>query len=410
MSAAEEQKELDLSRVNQAVMVKYLAIAELSTEGTLEELAARLQQQQQTLPNDQLADCNDCFGVSDLRAPECVFCGAGGMELPDGTRVEPPPQPAAAKPAPAAKAPAPAPSRPANQPPPPPPPEAAAGNVTNIRKAGKASPATTKAKPSQASTELDAYSKKGEAALDKRIKAFEAIQKKQVVNYYELVVEMKGIFDERLWTQRLGEDGKQKYKGWNQFVVAELGVEANYSYALMDIVKSYTIEQFEAVGIKKLRLILQLPKELRGEMADRAAQENLPFSQVSEEVKRLAGPRRGPEETGRTGFGSGGAGGSSGTRKGKGKSGTGRKRKGVAAAVPELKKGELTAVLTMGRQKLPLFARSKKKGDEPRRALKITDEPWAELSLPGGVVQYFRLVQDAKGLAIQVETRRQEED
>jgi hypothetical protein len=59
---------------------------------------------------------------------------------------------------------------------------------------------------------------------------------------------------------------------------------------------------------------------------------------------------------------------------------------------------------------IPLYQRpaTRKKDDEPKRAKTLAQDPWGTEDLLNGVVTHYRIVKQAKGLALVVERRREE--
>jgi hypothetical protein len=244
-----------------------------------------------------------------------------------------------------------------------------------------------------------------EEALDVALAAVKKAKDAGAMSFWEMGQAVLHIYDQRLYTQRKAEDGKPKYKSFEQFARQELAMSKRHVFRMMDVARLYSRDDFQAVGVSKLAMIAQVPEEMATEMLERA-RAGLPLAQVTEEVRRLAGgKRRTAADTGRRESPGKGATGAAGTKV---------KKEKTAKPVPKPGPDELTVVTTKERLKVPMFARPKlgrghKASEvEPKRAMKVDQDPAGKIELPNGTEMHVRIVLAAKGLEVHVEFRKSE--
>jgi len=308
-------------------------------------------------PAAHLADCDVCGGDSDVRLECCPYCGTGDEE---------------------AKAAAEAPAKD--------PPAKAAPPTRQQAAAKKGKPNLALVQPAK-----DGPAKgKSEKDLDAGVARVTALKAAGAVCIWELGGEVARLYDDRLYMLRKTKSGHGRYKNWNQFVQVELGMSAGYSYKLMDVSKLFRKEDLQ-VGMKKLSLMIQVPEKERKLLLEKA-RNGMSTSDVAKDVKEMTAGK-GQRDTGRGGF-KGGAAGSA---------------KGVTTAAKK-RANEVTVATQLGRVTIPLYQRIpiRKKDQELKRAKTLAQDPFGTEDLLNGVVVHYRLVKQAKGLALVVERRREE--
>lgn len=345
---------IDMERVRPEVVDRYLnkhyGVDPVS--GTIEERVAKLAEFQKKVPPKHVADCNFCGAESDVRLDSCPFCGVGDDENDSRLKEE---------------------------------------GMTSRKKA---------AVKKTADWPVVKITKEGEKNLDAAVEAVNVAKAAVVGGYWELGNKLFAIYEKRLYTQRADTDGLPKYKNWNQFVQAELNMSAAHSYKIMDIAVSFQKKDIDSLGVAKLGVILQLRDGERKKMVDKAKKDGMTFSEVAKEVRAKAtGTHREStlaSKAGRKGF----KGGSAGSTKGS--------KARAKPTPPKPKKGQVTAIVTIGRTTVPLYARPKKDGDRPKRANQLAQDPFGfERNLDGVKVEY-RVVRQSKGLALVIERTREE--
>lgn len=357
---------VDMDRVDQKVVERFLSEfkIKLKAGATLEEKVSALAVYQKKTPEKHLADCDCCGGDSDVRLSCCPYCGEGdGEDAVSSEVVE-------ASPAPTRQ-------------------QAAASKKNGGGK--KSDKAVVQVPPKEGPPE----SGKTEKDLDDGVQRVMGLKAAGAVCVWELGQEVARIYDQRLYMLRKTKTGHGKYKNWGQFCQVELGMTSSYSYKLMDVSKLFRKEDFQKVGVTKLAIMIQLPEAERRELLEKA-REGLSRSEIAKRV-RDSTEGRPPRVTGRgdrarnKDLGKASAAGSKGLRE-----------KGAKKA------NELTVVAQLGRATIPLYQRARKKGEEPRRAKTLAQDPSGTEQLVNGMVIHYRVVKQSKGLAIVVERRRGE--
>lgn len=376
MAENEKVEGVRIEKVDEKTVDRFIAEYELKVKpkATLIEKVRTLARHLKIkTPEDQLADCDVCGGDSDVRLSRCPYCGVGDDEevKPSAKKEEPVTK---KKPAASRK-------------------EAAA------KKKSVKSPQGRKKKPPKKSTKTPpkAVSKpkvegppvgKTEQDLDTSVTKVHSLRAAGAVCIWELGAEIGRIFDNRLHMLRKTKDGHSRYKNWGQFVQLELSMSPSQSYKLMDVAKLFSKKDVQDVGNHKLGFMIQLPEKERKELLEKA-RAGMSSREVHGEVKRLRAGKE-PRKTGRNTYGSKGA--QAGTK---------------ARTKPA---NEITVATQLGRTTILLYARpkSKKEREDPRRATSISHDPFGKEVLTSSVVVYYRLVKQAKGLALVVERRREE--
>lgn len=107
------------------------------------------------------------------------------------------------------------------------------------------------------------------AQLDEAILRFYRASHDTADGNYAMGIELRKMRD-HLWQQKLGEDGKPKYKSFEQFCVEELKFSKTYAYRLMSVVENFTPGQWRAYGPEVLKMLAGAPKEMHQSLLEKA--------------------------------------------------------------------------------------------------------------------------------------------
>lgn len=265
------------------------------------------------VPRNRLADCTSCGGISDVNDAACPYCG-DGTEEEDG--------------APAAIVPV-----------------ASASLLT----------ATD---------------------LDDAVKRVQALKVESAGSLWELGTEVRRIHSLGLWKLRTTEGGKPVHKAWGAFCESELGMSPTYAYKLIDVAEVYSREQVRTIGVAKLHVTLQVPKEHRDKLLERASA-GASVKALSQEATQIG---KKPKQS-RSGHSTGGG----------ARPGAGRK--------PE----KITIAALIGRVEIPLM-----RGESDKPARNLGDKPRGVERLMNGVQQVFTLTKADDGQWILIVERARE--
>lgn len=390
---------VQLDKVNREVLVKNAKKLKVgSGKDTTEAIIAALVARFAKLPAERLADCSDCGGESDTELEECPFCGSKNDDEESESASEA--SESASDDASASSASS---------------DTAAAGWA-----AGKPVPATT----DDASASIDdrpevlaqqrralkkttgvvagvglaaagaspssALSQYTETDLNEAVDRVIRMKGDAMVSHWRLGAEIKAIYDKQLWKQRNDADnGKPKYKSFNQFVVIELGFLVNNAYWLIDVATHFTEDDVRAYGTTKLGHILSVPKEDRTRLLE-AVKAGATVREIREEVKQMTAGVTTERQTGRQ----------KQPRK------KGARAKKVKKTAP--KAGTMTIARILGKQTVKLFKGPWPRTGEPEvRAKKLGDNPVGVLDFENGVRMYFQITTSPSGeLVLRTDTKR----
>ena len=354
---------IDIEKIKEELVDAELKKAEIDASGKLVSKVRKLQAHyKKTIEAKNMsAPCSECGCESDLNLAACPFCGAEGVsEEPLSDVVNKPVDKPKASP----------PDKP---------------------------PVSTEVVETTGTDMTDG----GLPSLEESESAIRAAHVAGVGSYYDLGKALGEIFSKNLWKHRLGPDGKPIYRGWNQYVSTVHDITPKHSYEIIETSRYFSREDFVLVGVDRLRQILRFDSpQQRAELVEAAKGGNLTRAKLREFVAENPPPRRGTQVT-RDADENGNA--STGFRGGK----EGAAKGSAARKKPKPPEGEVTAVATLGRVKIPLFARPKKKGLQPLRAMKVEQDPMGEEQLLNGVIVHYRIVRDTKGLSLIVERVRE---
>jgi hypothetical protein len=359
--ATAKKRAVDIEKVSIATVDQYLAKYGLSIEGTASERVDRLVVHQSGIAKQHIGDCDYCHGASDVREPVCVFCGTGDDEDDLATSADPViPTPPPAKPEKAAKA--------------------KRSEAKLVLVDAGAPPVEIVDRPGSSTTTSISV-----ADLDRNVEQIQALRKDAVVCYWKLGKAIFANFEGRLYTQRTDDTGAPKYKAFNQFVVTELGLSVSHAYALMDVAVNFSESDVLTVGVAKLTLVARLSPEERAGVLQRIRENNMPLSQVAEEVRRLAGGKRTDSAAVRGG--------------GRGFSGD-----AAAGRAAQSSKSSVTVGLYLGKQSIPLM----RMADPDKNAATLAHDPYCEELHVNGVKTKYRIIKGDVGLVLLITRTREE--
>lgn len=269
-----------------------------SIEDGVRKLAAYYREE---TPGNRLADCSVCGGISDVNEPVCPYCGEGD-ESPATALATAPVAPSAV------------------------------GQLLTI------------------------------SDLDAAVQRVQALKVESAGALWDLGTEVRRIHSLGLWKLRADEKGAPQHKAWSSFVENELGISTTYAYKLIDVAEVYSREQVRTIGVAKLHVTLQVPKEHRDKLLAQA-EGGASVRELSQKAKQIG---KKPKESRTPGVG--------------GARGGGRKAEKVTVAA------------LIGRVEIPLL---KGMSEKPARAM--TDTPRGTERLMNGVTQVFVVAKNEQG-------------
>jgi hypothetical protein len=237
-----------------------------------------------------------------------------------------------------------------------------------------------------------------ERDLDTAIRDIQALKGAGAVSMYLLGKRLSEVHA-GIWKLRTEKDDKgkekPKYKTFEAFCTAEIGMTPANAYSLMDVSTHYSEEQVRAWGTSKLDLVLKAPVENRKELEEKIAK-GASHREIKEEVQKIKKKTGHVRET---------------------RSASGRGGKRSAAATKPSKKAAITVANLIGTATVKLFRKppsitgiTPEKIDGLPRAKKVGDTPFGYEELPNGVIRYYTLDSTPGGeLFIRIVTKHAEE-
>lgn len=124
-----------------------------------------------------------------------------------------------------------------------------------------------------------------EKDLDEQLEAYRDAGSRNATAFWHMGVAISKIHD-RLWQQRQLE-GKPKYKSWNQFVDAELGISVTYANRLRGVSVNFSEETARKYGPAILMVISRAPKEEHQNLMNKVDQEGLTKRELEKKVQEV---------------------------------------------------------------------------------------------------------------------------
>lgn len=380
----------DQSKVNEEKLRgHYFAIVGAFAPKKIEKVVEELEAHFEKTNPDGLVQCDVCYGWSDNAAlSECPYCGStdseeasaktGAAEVPqivdevfdeteiDASKIEALEEESARKPRKAKRATTEevAERKMVRRPPSVPRPSSAP--AISILAGGR----------SQLATEKE---------LDEEIARFVEAGEATAANNYRMGVSLLKIRD-GLWQQRK-ENGKPKYKSFEQFVATELLISRSLATSLQNVVTNFSRDQFDKFGITALKWIGSAPKEDRplllamaeGGASSREIQDEV--TRIRDEknvayVEQAAGATATAAARGGTGF-------------------NGHEAPAPVATIAAAKARRAnSAAITIGLKQeqitVKMLARAKR-GEDERPARSLEDQPYATIECTNGTKLYFAI-------------------
>lgn len=373
---------VNLERVDEDVLSRYVKKIGLKPkDGSVREMVVALSDHFADLEGTlTCAGDTGCGGVSSSDLPECPYCGAADGTAPSG-------EVAAEAPAEGGEEMRVAPGE-------------SIGAAKARRKAAPKKKASNKRKDQPtalapvATTEVITVRE-----LDKAVRDIRKLETEGAMAVWRIGRVMLDVHNRGVFATRRDEHGKQSYRHFSAWVMAETSFTSRYAYELMSLAEKYTEETVCELGPTKLRVIARVPDDVKREtLLNRARSELLTRSQLEREVKELgegsgdAGLRRGEE----------------GARDGRGSEGANRARRAGRDRVLQERMEEkgVTVTIRPGRLEIPMFARVPD-GKPVTRAFDLADEPYAlEDTLNGIKVRYVLKMTD-EGIVLAIDRTRE---
>ncbi len=225
-----------------------------------------------------------------------------------------------------------------------------------------------------------------EKELDESMARYRKASEQGADSLYLMGIEIRRQRD-HLWQQRL-ENGKPKYKTWNQFVAAEHDISTSLANRTMRVVENFSQAQFHEYGAKALMVLVGAPKEEHAALLAQA--DGGATTRELEESVRQIRERDGITtiETERSS-----AAAASGRKIPTAKAAASRKKD--AAAITLGLKAEQGSIKLLSRK--PVEGQYPAKKEEPRAARTIEDMPYGTLECINGVTLYLAVKQRPTG-------------
>lgn len=227
-----------------------------------------------------------------------------------------------------------------------------------------------------------------EKELDESLARYRAASEQGADSLYLMGLEIRRQRD-HLWQQRRLEDGKPKYKTWNQFVLGEHEISVSLANRTMRVVENFSQAQFHEYGAKALMVLVGAPKEEHAALLAQA-DSGATTRELEESVRQIR------ERDGITAIE---------TDRSTAAAATGRKIPTVAAAKARKKdSAAITVGLKTEQGTVKLLSRKAPDGqypagkkEEERAARTIEDGPYGTLECINGVTLYFAVKQRPTG-------------
>lgn len=167
-----------------------------------------------------------------------------------------------------------------------------------------------------------------------------------------------------LWKQEVDDRKKPVFSSFAEYTRKRWNMDEETAYRYIRVCEKFTLEDIQEHGVHKLAVAYRLPNEI----GKRLLKEGASRREIEEQVKKQRALEKGED------------------------------------AKPEV----LKAPIPLKRNKVKLFARPTMRGDEPKPAKRLADEPYGTLELEHGVSIHFTLSVANGQLVLTVEPRRVE--
>lgn len=214
---------------------------------------------------EDVSTCSTCNGKSDYNLAACPYCGDGDKVTPgeNGEAVVVKGEAEAAQDAGEAERTDPQAAPPLTEPPP-----AAVAALKGVKppkpKKGSKGTIVVAAEPAEAAAALVGEKSEEEKKLDGHVQKIAGLRRQSAEDLWALGHEIYSIYLGELWMARKRADGKKPlYTQFAKFCEVELGMSRPLAYQLMDIAKTFSVEQIRQYGATKLGLVVKLPDKER---------------------------------------------------------------------------------------------------------------------------------------------------
>lgn len=178
-------------------------------------------------------------------------------------------------------------------------------------------------------------------------------------NYHALGQLLRDVEERHLWMLRKKKNGDTKYKNFEAWARTEVKLGRTQVQKCISVAENFTEEEVRRIGHSKLAVALQVPAERRAEV--------------------LAAAEEGASK---------------------------RELEVVAAEITGKKQDQITVAMLPTDQRIPLYAKPEYPDSPPEFATCIGDCPWAIETLPNGVMQAYRVIEDDEGNLVLLISRK----
>lgn len=373
-----------LAKVNRDHLIKVMKVEKIEFEkddeiGAL-TVIARAHFEKNT-PDDNLAQCDTCGGISPDRLDACPYCGEGGEDGGEAQQPKAAAEPEAPKTEVVETKTTPAKQKKGK--------EATMGGESTAL-------ATTKKKNGTNGTAAHAPIVKVDTKeLDTIVADIKRLKVEGAALAWQLGKRVLDVYKAGLWKNRT-EGEKQSYKSFEQFCNKELDMTPAHAYSLMDVAEHFDEQKVREFGSTKLSLVLQAPPAAQPKLLKQVEQ-GAAVRDLKKEVssiKKKTGHRR--EQR-------------AGSKPNRNTAAASKARSEKAAKA----KKEITVAKLLGRETVKMFCKPTTKNFEEKDlkpAKKLGDVPWGRLELANGVVQEFFIQGGGDGaIKLVVHTHRTED-
>ena len=203
--------------------------------------------------------------------------------------------------------------------------------------------------------------------LDVLVEEIQRLNRDATATVWVLAGKVSELNKSERWKERRTVKGAVAYSKFEEFVKTELGMTREYVQTLQRCYVNYTEKDFAEVGVSKLRMILQFPKESQQEMLDKVRTGEVPGKRALEREKNKAPGRRALKAKKDT-------------------------TKGKSAPT-----NAITVAAVEGKHSIKLNKRMPSKSDPLQPAKRLADEPWGVWDAANDVRFFFFVTTNAAG-------------